>query len=98
MPVNAIISQILSCLRRAGEVNILRLFVERVLFRLSRPDMITICWSLRAHDSHRQMQVGCLSSARFDFGAQNMHIFRLSQDGRDMLPETSNVRTRIRLP
>ncbi|PDS98323.1 hypothetical protein CO659_06290 [Rhizobium sp. S9] len=98
MPASAIISRILSRLQQAGDVNIRRLFVERALFRLSRPDMITICWSLRTHDSHRQKQIGCLSGTRFDFGAQNMHIFRPSQDGRDMLPEMSNVRTRTRLP
>ncbi|MGO6679999.1 hypothetical protein AB9F42_07225, partial [Rhizobium leguminosarum] len=42
---NAIISRIPTGLARSGKMNVFRLFVERTLFCLPRPDIITICWS-----------------------------------------------------
>ncbi|WP_205939121.1 hypothetical protein, partial [Rhizobium leguminosarum] len=42
---NAVISRIPTGLTRPGKMNLFRLFVERTLFCLLRPDIITICWS-----------------------------------------------------
>ncbi|MGO8105437.1 hypothetical protein AB9F46_34235, partial [Rhizobium leguminosarum] len=42
---NAFVSRIPTGLTRPGKMIVFRLFVERTLFCLPRPDIITICWS-----------------------------------------------------